>query len=150
MAVVFRSAAHALTPQQRLRHKCLYSSWEFHVLACSVWRIMYQQHEGELWPWVTSAGVEEIPSVSPAGTVSRLSPPWAAFSEGSLPWAGCQTWCPAEIPSNLHYSVVCAEIQWQLVATGRSSLLAAAVSRWSMFILGYFCMTSVQNRVRRY
>ena len=110
MAVAFRSAARALPPQQRLRHKRLYSSWEFHVLPRSVWRIMYQQHEGELWPQVTSTGVKEMPSMSPAGTVSRLSLPWAAFSEWSLPWAGCQTWCLAEIPSNLHYSVgLCRE-----------------------------------------
>lgn len=105
MAGVFRSAAPALSPHQRVLPEHLYSSWVVHVLPCSVWRIMYQQHEGELWPQVTSAGVEEIPSMSPAGTVSRLWPLWAAFSEWSLPWAGHHIWCPAEIAPSLHYSV---------------------------------------------
>lgn len=75
MAAAFRSAARALPPHQSLPQERLFSSRAFHVLLRSGRRIMYQQREGELWPWVMATGVEEMPSLCPAGTVSRLPLP---------------------------------------------------------------------------
>lgn len=73
------------------------------AFASSVLRVKYHKHKEQLWPKVASAGVEEILSMSPAGTVSRLSLPWEALFKQSLSGTGCQTWCHGEIPSNIHH-----------------------------------------------
>ena len=114
----------------------------FLISPCSVWRIIDQQREGELWPRVTSTGVQEIPSVSPAGTMSGLPLRWAAFSERSLPWAGCHTWCCAKIPSSLHYSVhLCRDT----VITGCHRQELSVSRDRSVFILSYFCVSSGES-----
>lgn len=134
MAAAFSSGAHAFPPHQMLCHKHLYPSGEFNVLPCSVWRIIYQQHEGELWPPETSAGVEEIQffHVSSRYCVKTFTA-LSSLSEWSLPWAGRQTRCSAETPSSLHYSAgLCRDSV--LAGCHRQELFCLLVSGWSMYV----------------